>query len=484
MKLFFRVIFSLLMASTVACTTRQLSTDHIRQIGDISPTAGHEAELVGVWKSNGYGYLIEVDNEANRFFSYTPDFCLEEDIEDETISDFYDFYYLSEDSQIVQFWGSIDPYPYQFQRIEVVPDLCNTPFPDTPIVNLNAFISYFSQHYAFFDLYGVDWEDETRAARAKITSNTSDTQLLEIMKHMLRNIKDGHVTIKTTLGDQRERFEANAPDIAQAIDRMAAREGKSSEDIAAQFHEGYWFTDIPKTLLRGEGTIIANRRIQYGIVGDEIGYIAFMNIGQFVDGEDSEGYGTNQIALDIAMEAAITQFNQRGVKAVIIDLSINYGGYDYLARSIAGRFTETRMAAYNKTAFDADDVMPFEMFIEPSKGAVFTGPVYLLTSNITLSAGEVTTMSLRALPNVMHVGQATRGALSDTLTKTLPNGWDITLSNEVYEDHNGIVWEGTGIVPEIEMPVFNPENPLEGHVETVRELIRLIHKPPTLASAP
>ena len=83
-------------------------------------------------------------------------------------------------------------------------------------------------------------------------------------------------------------------------------------------------------------------------------------------------------------------------------------------------------------------------------------------------------MSLRALPNVTHVGETTRGALSDVLSMTLPNGWELSLSSEVYEDHRGVLWEGKGIAPEIEIPVFNTDDPTKGFLEAVETLVGLI----------
>jgi carboxyl-terminal processing protease len=81
---------------------------------------------------------------------------------------------------------------------------------------------------------------------------------------------------------------------------------------------------------------------------------------------------------------------------------------------------------------------------------------------------------MRVLPNVMQVGTATRGALSDRLTKVLPDGSDFSLSNEVYLDPDGKLYEAVGIPPHRALDVF-PANDLEGgHAQAVGELVRLI----------
>ena len=56
-------------------------------------------------------------------------------------------------------------------------------------------------------------------------------------------------------------------------------------------------------------------------------------------------------------------------------------------------------------------------------------------------------MRLRVLPQVKILGQATQGAHSDVLNKTLPNGWKLGLSNEIYTLADGRVYEGRGIPP-------------------------------------
>ena len=51
----------------------------------------------------------------------------------------------------------------------------------------------------------------------------------------------------------------------------------------------------------------------------------------------------------------------------------------------------------------------------------------------------------------------TAGILSDILGKPLPNGWSVGLSNEVYLDAEGVSFEGAGVTPDSEVPVFSVE---------------------------
>jgi len=48
-------------------------------------------------------------------------------------------------------------------------------------------------------------------------------------------------------------------------------------------------------------------------------------------------------------------------------------------------------------------------------------------------------------------------AVSDELHKTLPNGWEITVSNGVYTDFQGINYEVTGVEPDVLLEPFSLE---------------------------
>src|SRR5262249_10947331 len=127
--------------------------------------------------------------------------------------------------------------------------------------------------------------------------------------------------------------------------------------------------------------------------------------------------------------------------------------------------------AYTKIAVGAKDVEPQPFEVTPSARARFLGPVFLLTSDITLSAGEVLALYMRALPNVRHVGETTRDAFSDPTNKPLPNGWTLVLPSEIYRDPAGQTYEVRGLPPQRRLEVFPRNNLVGGHARAVLELI-------------
>src|SRR6185312_943777 len=106
----------------------------------------------------------------------------------------------------------------------------------------------------------------------------------------------------------------------------------------------------------------------------------------------------------------------------------------------------------------------------------YVGPVYLLTSDVTLSAAEVFGLYMRALPNVVQVGETTRGAFSDMIEKPLPNGWLLDISAEVYRDPDGRSYEAHGLPPKLKREVFPADDLFGGHARAVLALIEEIRR--------
>ncbi|WP_162789467.1 S41 family peptidase [Altererythrobacter sp. ZODW24] len=423
----------------------------------------------GLWRSDGYGYIVDFGNQA-QVYNVAGDFCVALAQGQEGPMQYFDSFRLSGDRSELELSHSAEPYVIRLHPESALPASCSAG-EQTALQNFDAFASFFAEHYAFFELYGVDWPVATQTARAELGDSPGDGAVVGAMIGLLSRLKDGHIRLSATVDGEEGEFIPYPGKTAEAVQRTYRGEGSANAALGRQ----YLRADIERDILGGQGQNAANERLKFGITSDDIGYIAVMGEGGYT-GREGAPFADEIEALHPAMEEAIALFNSRGVKAVIVDLSVNQGGYDFLAREIARFFTSKRQIAYSKYAGDAQDQTPQTFYIDPSPGEAFVGPVYVMTSDMTVSAGELLTLSLRALPNVTHAGAPTRGALSDVLTKYLPNGWEVTLSNEVYLDHEGTAWEGRGVTPEIAIEVFDPEAPLNGHFPAVEELIALIDK--------
>ena len=170
----------------------------------------------------------------------------------------------------------------------------------------------------------------------------------------------------------------------------------------------------------------------------------------YVD-EDSATLRDSHRLVDETMNRIITDLD--GAKGFIVDARWNGGGYDSNALHIAGHFTDQQLLAFTKRARKGDTLTPEqEIFIPWHAVEKFSGPVVYLCSRDTLSAAEIFSMAMMAMPNVTSLGEPTVGALSDTHSVHLPNGWRLRLSNEVYKAIDGVVYEGAGIPVDIFLP--------------------------------
>ena len=146
----------------------------------------------------------------------------------------------------------------------------------------------------------------------------------------------------------------------------------------------------------------------------------------------------------------------------------NGGGHDAVALAIASRFAGTRRVFGSKRAFEnGHRTTQQDLIVEPADGPRYQGRVAVLTSSETASAAEVLTLAMRSLPQVTLVGEATMGIFSDELFRSLPNGWEFSLSNEIYLAPNDELFEATGVPPD----VFSPFLSLEDHKNGVDSVI-------------
>jgi len=434
-----------------------------------------EVGLRGVWASQGYGYVVEIAEGEPRVFHTTENLCLEHPAEAPAFIEFQDLYDLSPDRGMLRLSSRLDPYPLHLWRLAALPDRCLAEASNSQAANFEALASLFEAHYCFFELYDVDWSVAVDRARHELSVDMEDRELFDVATRLLEPLKDAHIQLDAEIGQERLIFDGNPGKTEEAIEKLAGRSNTDYATALGDFRRDYWLRDVRDDLLQGAGVLAGNNRIQYGLLGEDVGYIAFASMGGFIDGE-YDSMSEETAVLDAMMEDALGLFEARSVRGVVIDLSLNIGGYDFIAREIAGRFTDSVLSAYSQRACDDPRSRTFTHDLKPARGSRFTGPVVVLTSDLTVSAAEVLTISLRSLDNVTHAGERTRGAFSTVLTKFLPNGWELSLSNEVFADHEGVVWESLGVEPEVPIAVFDSSAPSVGHVAAVRSAAELLRQ--------
>ena len=426
---------------------------------------GHVAtDAQGVWRSADYGWIIEIDEDSLIRWQDTPAGC-----------------YRTPDAPTARLMGQIEYRLFtregdeiglqyldgdsntRFERLPHLPERCGSEDLDTPQGVFEVFASAMQAHYAFFDERGIDWPTRVGAARPRVRSDMSDAELFDVLAGLMDGLSDSHTKL-TALIDGEERLVQDG--LGTTLPRMRETTGEQS-----------WLIGLVDQLLEGgvltEPEFVANGRIITGRVdtGDNrrVGYVLIFTMGGFTEdfapGTLEWADAERRIFAEI-MDAAMERFAE--YDAVIVDLSNNRGGYDAIARAVASHFTVDPFIAYSQHPGTNPEAAELHR-IEPAD-RVFTGPVGVLTSDVTVSGGEIATLSLRQLSNVLHAGTTTRGAFSTPLAKPLPNGWYLELSNEVFAAPDGTVYEEIGIAPDVEIDVYPAEAPIAGHADAIRQL--------------
>jgi Peptidase family S41 len=421
------------------------------------------SSLDGVWKSQGYGYVFEITDKALKGFEVTTRTCVagfeakrDSNSEPGREATFRtgdgDVYFVRQgdtlDHRRLHSEGSASDI--WIDRLPSMPSVCRSLTRDTPQDNFEVFTRTWAENYISFDLKHANWEQSVAESRTKVTSHTAPAELFEIFKAMIQPFGDMHTFIgapklKPQFHGLRPGTDRVVIDTVGAPDFRRFRKGGISK-LWAVTDERY-LRDRPLRQL-------CNAQLQYGHIDGTTGYLRILSFsGYSKEGGFSRGLDTLETALDEI-------FSDPMLRALVIDVRVNFGGDDPYGLEIASRLATTEYLAYAKQA-RADPVdhnkwtRADPSIVKSSSRPGFRGPVVELTGPLTISAGETFTQALMGrVPHVTRIGENTQGVFSDVLDRRLPNGWTFGLPNEVYRNAEGVAFDGTGIPPDISRPVF------------------------------
>lgn len=427
----------------------------------------HTAE--GVWYNKSKGWTLELSGSTFTLYDDSDAGCLKSPMSSEEIGELLRYFGWHEDQLMLSYRDDASTIFY-FERLHEVPTGCYQSIDATPEAVFDYFWGVMQAHYAFFDLYGVDWAQRRQAFKARIHPDLTEGELFDVLTETMTDLLDGHLTLSAEIDGEPRRFTSTRTRrLGPSLDEEFKKQRKIKSLVG---YHTQWYRNSMKAVRkkvlnkRGQGSLL-DGNIVWGKIGD-VGYIKILWMEGYAESEtfsmEAEINGAHK-----AISKAITELAD--TKVLIVDVAFNRGGLDEVSLAIASHFAKERVPAYSKVAYKAV-VDPQLIHVNPAQTTKYLKPVALFTSEITASAGESFTMAMRALPNVTHYGDATFGALSDILPKPLPNGWQLSLSNEIYEDMEGHVWEGRGVEPDHKMTVFDPKNLDKSYLEALVKLAR------------
>lgn len=412
-------------------------------------------KIEGVWQSIGYGRLVKIDDGEFLIADITKISCLP--IMNGNVSDFGENIIVENDT--LQLKDGINTY--YFTRLNDAPKICkNQPSEEKkkdPTYNFEVLAENFKNHYAYFELRNVNWEEMYTKYRAKITSKTTSVELYTILNTMLEEFNDGHISLSAT-----DEIEEEA-----IIDNKSNEVGSTNSQVKKYSRKELSTAVAQEYIPKGESR---NRDlIRWGIIENNIGYLqinqmmgfANYNIDKNLSRKDYWGayFSKAEESLDHTKDEVDgftpllkEAFNElKKTKALIIDVRFNGGGSDAIGLKTLSFFNPKEKLVFTKKAKHLNGFSETINVYLKSTNNSYLKSVYLLIGKGSASATEIMTLASLQLDNFTRIGGNTNGVFSDILDKTLPNGWSFGLSNEVYLDLENNNYEGIGITPEINL---------------------------------
>ncbi len=296
-----------------------------------------------------------------------------------------------------------------------------------PEHNFEQLWHLFNQHYAFFELKGVNWDSVYAQYRPHISASTTEDSLLHYFATMLNPLKDGHVRLS--------RADTNVVE----LERRPCQFARTFRGRLGDFQNNSF------QVLARNG--FAEMQHEIPIPGyAELGFDYLYSYTQ------SSKLGYLRI---VDCRNALTTFDQilkelADTRGLIIDLRYNLGGE--VGKEMAARFLSApKVYGYRKTKSKAGFSTAGALQARPTAGA-YTHPTVLLINDATFSAAEEFALVLAKEAHVKLIGESTGGYLSDAFTYRLPNGIVVSLSNQQFLDLDQKLLEDVGVQADMYMP--------------------------------
>lgn len=434
-------------------------------------------DIQGIWKSIGNGYYLEARKDSILLYSYTNRFCYKEkndylegllnaeshfNLRGDTLEIYLtDFGEKTRFLQTRKNFVKVDRLPSESMSFSEMTAL-------DPEILFELYLETLQENYAFQKERNLDGES---LGAAYIDSIPIDREnLFQSIGEIATLTRDQHTKVISETGKQMQyRITPSAEIVKEAFEEQSEI-SQLNEYFDLFFRTN--FKNISDSLLHGTGFKRANDQLEWGHLTDHIGYLNVHSFSGFLD----RGFTRKQQidSLNVYMQEIMMAFKDK--EAIVVDVSFNFGGYDAPALTIASYFTRVPVFSHNSQVYsNLHFYHEDEVIVYPADSAVFTKPVYVLTTDISRSAAEGFAMMMDALPNAKLVGTNTLGTLSGMLGKSIGNYYT-TFSNQKLVNEKNEYFEVKGVQPDIPLKVFQKSNIMQSHKMAVQELIKIIEE--------
>ncbi len=454
------------------------------------PNAINGDQYTGTWIAPAYGEAMVVERNRVLYYQYTSEYCIQSDTDNGSNADLEENYWqISVDQQrmrqVLSLYG-IDQREPEYIKTDILPESClqnlvkkknESGYTADASRDFDFFWKMFYEYYPTFNKRNVDWESQRSELSVSLDANSSDETLFYALAEMIEPLGDSHVTVMLDgSDDEGVNFTRGVTLIDRITEEYISNNGSIDNDQQYSQYLSYLEEQselVDQIRLSYASDIenikqAANGNLTWYINSDNIGYLGIENMIFFSgDNTDDISFVEEIDALQSAMQQAMSDLTD--TSGLIIDIRKNPGGFDGASQLIARYFLDSERELYSKQARLGDSRTELEVYkLQPVNNS-YTKPIVLLTSAMTTSAAEVFALMMRNLPHVTLIGESTQGALSDVLSKSLPNGFKIDLVNEYYLSPEGDFFEVEG-VPVDYIREFGTETQRLNHMDDAIEL--------------
>lgn len=278
----------------------------------------------------------------------------------------------------------------------------------------------FQNTYSYFDYKGINWSNVYNQYASEFANITADG-FAEKINSIFQMLHDWHVAVKKPDGTY--------------IGYNGTYTKNCSGKLFGTYTGGISYSNVNKASV-----------IYHAWVDHDIAHILV----------DTLSNGAFDQISDADIEAIFQKY--ASAAGMIVDIRDNSGGNEANAAKFASRFTDSPRT-FGHVRYRTPNVVPyqFEPFIakvlEPSTATHFRKPVVGLVGRRCMSSAEWFTLMLKSCPNVVLIGDRTRGASGSPTTKGIPA---INIEYEICTwmafDDQQEPFEDRGIDPAISIP--------------------------------
>ena len=303
-----------------------------------------------------------------------------------------------------------EPYPLAFTTADDKPLS-----PELNAAAIQQVRDALRDRYSYRDVHRADWDALFTAADAELKSAASRAAFGQRLARLLAEAGDVHISV----GVGPQRFWTHQPKFAPNFN------GRLIPQVVPNFKKH-------------------SESLYSGRFDDRVGYIMIASL------EAARG----------ADAAAITDVlgGMADARALILDLRPNGGGDERIAQPVAGLFIEKPVIYAQRQTIDParpDGFSePVKTMLNPTPlgvGPRLRQPVAVLMGPNNMSSAEGFLLMMRQVPQAKLIGGRSYGSSGNPQPIELANGVTVYLPSWKAMDAAGVVFEGKGIEPDIEV---------------------------------